>query len=103
MHFFVRFEPRPGKENEFRAELDRVIEASRAESGCMAIHAYESLRSPCVFTVHSEWVDEGAFDFHAQLPHTVRFVHESEKLLTHTVQGLRTRPLGGGAGSSAVC
>lgn len=86
---------------EFREELLRVIEPTRAESGCLAIHAFESLRSPCVFEVHSEWVDEASFDFHATLPHTVRFIQASEKLLTHAVQGVRTREFGGGTGAGA--
>lgn len=97
MHFFVRFEPQPGKEVEFREVLIRVMESSRAEPGCLGVHAFESLRPPCIFSVHSEWVDEAAFDFHATLPHTVRFVQAAEQLLTHPVQGLRTREFGGGA------
>jgi quinol monooxygenase YgiN len=55
-----------------------------------------------VFAIHSEWVDEAAFERHAQLPHTVRFLEAAEKLLTHPVQGLRTREIGGGAGAAAV-
>lgn len=94
MHFFVRFEPLPGKENAFREELLRVMEACRAEAGCVAIQAYESLRQPCEFAIHSEWVDEAAFDFHAQLPHTIQFVQAAEKLLNHPVHGLRTREFG---------
>ena len=98
-HFFVRFEPQPGKEGEFREELLRVLEPSRAEIGCVAIHAFESLREPFVFAIHSEWADEAAFDLHAELPHTVRFIRAAEQLLTHPVQGLRAREIGGGAGA----
>ena len=101
VHFFVRFEPRPGKETEFRDELRRIIEASRAEVGCLAIRVFESVREPFVFAIHSEWADEAAFDLHAQLPHTVRFLEAAEKLLTHPVQGLRSREIGGGAGIHA--
>ena len=79
---------------EFREELLRVVEASRAEAGCLAIHAFESLEKPLAFAIHSEWVDEAAFDFHAELPHTVRFLHAAEELLTHPVQGLRSREIG---------
>ena len=62
VHFFVRFEPVPGKETEFREELLRVIESfSRKEIGCLAIYAYESLREPSVFAIHSEWADDAAF------------------------------------------
>jgi quinol monooxygenase YgiN len=84
---------------EFRQELLRVIEASRTEAGCLGIHAFESLREPFIFAIHSEWEDEAAFDLHAELPHTVRFLRTAEDLLTHPVQGLRSREIGGGAGA----
>jgi len=101
IHVFVRFEPRPGKENQFREELLRVNEPSRAEPGCLGIYVFESLREPFLFEIHSEWVDEAAFEHHAQLPHTVRFLQRAEALLTHEVKGLRTRHIGGGAGAGA--
>jgi quinol monooxygenase YgiN len=93
MHFFVRLEPLPGKEAEFREELLRVIEPTRAESGCLSIRTFESLREPVVFSIHSAWVDEAAFELHVQLPHTVRFLGAAERLLTHPVQGVRTREI----------
>lgn len=93
IHTFVRFEPRPGKEQEFREELVRVVEHTRSETGCRAIHAFEALREPFIFAIHSEWADEAAFDHHAQLPHTLRFLGAAEKLLTHAVQGLRSRQI----------
>ena len=95
-HFFARFEPQLGKEKEFREELLKVIEASRAEAGCLAMRGFQSLREPTVFCIHSEWVDEAAFDLHAQLPHTIRFLHAAETLLTHPIQGLRSREIAGG-------
>ena len=101
VHVFVRFEPRAGKDQEFREELLRVNEPSRAEAGCLAIHVFESLREPFVFAIHSEWVDEAAFERHAELPHTVRFLKAAEEFLTHAVKGLRTRWIAGGAGAGA--
>jgi len=94
LHFLVQFEPRPGREMEFREELLRVVEPTRAEPGCLAIHVFESLREPFVFAIHSEWVDEAAFELHAALPHTVRFLGAAEELLTHPVQGLRSKEIG---------
>lgn len=102
VHVFVRFEPLPGKEKEFREEVLRVVEPTRAEIGCLAIRVFESIREPFVFTRHSEWVDEAGFDVHAKLPHTVRFLAAAEKLLTHPVQGLRSRQIGGGVGAGAA-
>ena len=101
-HFFVQFEPKPGKGVAFREELLRVTEAARTEPGCLAIHAFESSREPQVFAIHSEWVDEAAFDTHAELPHTVRFLKSADELLTHPVHGLRTRKIGGGAGAGVA-
>jgi hypothetical protein len=45
-------------------------------------------------------VDEAAFELHASLPHTVRFLVAVEKMLGHPVQGLRMRQIGGGPGSA---
>ena len=94
LHFFVGFEPLSGKEEEFREEVLRTVEATRAESGCLAIRLFESIREPLVFAIHSEWVDEAAFESHAKLPHMVRFLGVADKLLTHGVQGVRTREIG---------
>jgi quinol monooxygenase YgiN len=101
VHFVVRFEPKPGQEAAFREELLRVVGPTRAETGCLAIHVFESLREPFSFAIHSEWADEAAFELHAQLPHTVRFLSAAKELLTHSVQGLRSREIGGGAGAGA--
>ena len=91
VHFFVRFEPRPRKASEFRDELMRVTEPTRAEAGCVAQHIYESLSEPVTFAIHSEWIDEAAFEVHAQLPHTVRFLKAAEALTGRPVQGIRTQ------------
>jgi quinol monooxygenase YgiN len=80
---------------EFRDELLRIVGPTRGESGCLAIRVFESIRPPLLFGVHSEWKDEAAFEFHAQLPHTVQFLEAAEKLLTHPVQGLRSRQIAG--------
>lgn len=102
VHFFVRLEPTPGKQLEFREELLRVVGPTRAEEGCLAIHVFESLREPFAFAIHSEWVDEAAFERHVQLPHTVRFLRAGEELLTHAVHGMRSHWIAGGPGAGGV-
>jgi quinol monooxygenase YgiN len=97
MHFLVRFEPQPGKAGQFREELQRVVEPTRAEPGCLGIQIFESLREPFVFAIHSEWADEKAFELHARLPHTVGFLGAAKELLTHPVDGLRAQEIGTGA------
>jgi quinol monooxygenase YgiN len=92
-HFIVHFHTHFGKETEFREELVRVVPPSRAEPGCLSIHAFESLRQPTEFAIHSEWMDEAAFEQHSQMPHTLRFAEAAERLLTHPIQGLRSREI----------
>jgi quinol monooxygenase YgiN len=93
IHFIVRFEPLAGQAAEFREELLRVAPPSRAEPGCIALHVFESLHEPVQFAIHSEWKDEAAFETHAKLPHTLRFIEAGEKLLTHPIAGLRSRQI----------
>jgi quinol monooxygenase YgiN len=88
-HFIVRFEPRPGAEAAFREELVRVVTASRREAGCRRMAVFESTREPRTFAIHSEWDDEPAFELHAAMPHTQRFVQAAERLLTHAILGQR--------------
>jgi quinol monooxygenase YgiN len=94
LHFFAKLNPLPGKEAPFRDELIRVVAATHEEPGCIGIRAFESIHPPVLFTIHSEWVDEPAFELHVTLPHTVRFLAAANELLTHPVQGLRTHEIG---------
>jgi quinol monooxygenase YgiN len=100
VHFMVRFEPRPGKESESREELLRVISATRSEPGCLSIYAFESVREPLFFALHSEWAGEAEFESHGGFAHTVQFLKAAVDLLTHPVQGMRLRCIGGGAGTA---
>jgi quinol monooxygenase YgiN len=101
-HFLVRFDPLPAKAAEFREELLRVVGLTRAERGCLSIRAFESVREPIAFGIYSEWVDEAAFDLHAKMPHTARFIAAAEQLLGRPVEGLRSHPIGGGPGAGAA-
>jgi quinol monooxygenase YgiN len=94
MHAFARFEPRPGAEARLREALHEVVLPSRAEAGCVQIELFETLRAPPFFEIHSEWADEAAFELHADLPHTVRFLAAVPELLTHELRVLRTEQIG---------
>jgi quinol monooxygenase YgiN len=39
--------------------------------------------------IHSRWVDEAAFELHATLPHTLRFLERAEKLIDHPLDVTR--------------
>ena len=86
---FTRFHARHGFEAAVEEALREVMPPSRAEAGCLHIHAFRSIRNPQVFYVHSRWKDEAAFDTHAKLAHTVKFIGRVEPLLDHPLQAER--------------
>ena len=100
VHFIIRFRPLQGTEVAFRKELLRVVEASRAETGCLRIYAFESIREPLEFAIHSEWKDEASLEFHATLAE--KFLAAVSPLLQHQIEGIRLHPIGGGDGSGCV-
>ena len=71
--------------------LRNVVAPTRDEVGCLSIQAFRSAGDPRLFYIHSRWVDEAAFDLHAGLPHTVRFIERVEALIDHPLDVTRTR------------
>ncbi len=93
LFIFARFHARKGQQDAVASALRDVIGPSRAEPGCLAIEAYRSTRDSRLFFIHSRWTDEAAFETHAVLPHTVRFVGRVRPLIDHAMDVTRTRPL----------
>jgi quinol monooxygenase YgiN len=90
LHIFARIEPLPGKRDELFTELTLVLEPTRAETGCIEIHLYETTSEPTAFFIHSEWTDTGTFEAHADEPHTLRLIHAVDRLATLPLQAART-------------
>ena len=94
LFIFARFHARPGQEGAAAEALIEVLAPTREEPGCRSIHAFRSGRDPQLFYIHSRWQDEAAFDRHASLPHTARFVARMEPLIDHPFDVARTSQLG---------
>ncbi len=91
---FARFRAREGHEAALEAALREVTSITRElEPGCLAIAPYRSVRDPRLFFIQSRWVDETAFDLHATLPHTLRFLDRVQGLIDHPLDVNRTRVL----------
>src|SRR2546421_8155440 len=90
---FARFHARPGNESAVADVLLDVVAPSREEPGCLSIHAYRSIRDPQLFYIHSRWKDEAAFEHHAGLPHTRRFVERVQPLIDHPLDVTRSSVL----------
>ncbi len=89
LFIFARFHAHPGHENAVAEALRAVLGPTREEVGCQSIHVFHSTRDPGVFYIHSCWADEAAFDLHAELPHTMRFIERVGPLLDHPLDVTR--------------
>ena len=94
LFIFARFHARPGQEGEVAETLRNVLVPSRDEPGCLSIQAFRSVQDPRLFYIHLRWKDEAAFDRHATLPHTLRFVERMGPLLDHPLEVTRAAPIG---------
>jgi quinol monooxygenase YgiN len=90
---FARFDAREGQAEAVAAAIREIVPFSAAEPGCRSIRAYRSMRDPLLFYIHSRWEDEAAFDAHAALPHTKRFLERVQPLIDHPLDVARTLPL----------
>lgn len=85
LFIFVHFHGRPSAEKAVEEALHEVVTSTREETGCVSIHAFRSIRDPQLFYIHSRWTNEAAFETHATLPHTVRFIERVKPLIDHLV------------------
>ncbi len=90
---FGRFHAREGREAEVAAAIAQVVPPTRAEAGCLGIEAYADTRDPRLFFIHSLWPDEAAFELHAGLAHTVRFLETVQPLIDHPLDVRRATVL----------
>lgn len=95
LYIIARFHAREGAQDEVAAALRAVAPPTRAEPGCRGIKAFAATRDPRLFFIHSRWVDEAAFEHHATLPHTVRFIERVQALIDHELEVVRVRRLCG--------
>ncbi|MGB7844862.1 MAG: putative quinol monooxygenase [Candidatus Acidiferrum sp.] len=87
---FVRLHARGDEEKAVEEALREVTGPSREEPGCLGFHVFRSVRDPRLFYIHSRWVDEAAFQKHAVLAHTERFLKKVDALLDQPREVTRT-------------
>ena len=93
MDSFVRIHVREGAEEETEKALREVLRATREEAGCVKIDAFRAVRGGRLFFIHSMWNDEAAFEKHAKLAHTVRFLERMKELIDQEFEATRTERL----------
>jgi quinol monooxygenase YgiN len=70
---FARLHARLGYRDELRHAIHDLQGLTGGESGCLDYHAFQSVRDPDEFFMHSRWRDRTAFEHHVKQPHTMRF------------------------------
>ncbi|HLI14267.1 MAG TPA: putative quinol monooxygenase [Alphaproteobacteria bacterium] len=94
LFIFARFHAREKEAEAVVAAVREVIPPTRGEFGCLFIDAYRSTRNARLIYIHSRWTDKAAFERHAELPHTLRFLARVAPLIDHPLDVTRARPLG---------
>lgn len=94
LFIFARFHSREGVEAATEAALREQVPRARAEPGCLEIGAYRSKRDPRLFWIASRWTDAAAFEVHAALENTTRFVERMQALIDHPFEADRARRIG---------
>jgi quinol monooxygenase YgiN len=89
MVLIARFHAAPDKREALRAALAALAPPTRAEPGCLSFEVLNSNRDPDLFFIHSRWQDEAAFDRHAELAHTQRFVTAASAAIDHAFDAQR--------------
>jgi quinol monooxygenase YgiN len=69
----ARWIAKPGKEDGVAAALEKLARSSRQESGCLKYLANRNLEDPRVFLLYEEYIDEQAYQAHAESGHFKRF------------------------------
>jgi len=90
IYIFARFHASPGNEKGVEDAIRAGLAPTRAEAGCVSSNGFRALRDPALFFIHSVWKDEAAFELHAEMPHTVRFLETVEPLIDHPLDVKRT-------------
>jgi quinol monooxygenase YgiN len=85
----VRFHAKEGEEEGVAAALRDQFAPVLAEPGCTRFEVFRSTRDKRLFYIHSRWRDEAAFEIHAELPHTVRFLERILPLVDHPLDVTR--------------
>jgi len=66
-------EIKPGTEDAFKAEIGKLIAASRAESACVSYDFHQSVKQSTHFVAYENWTGMAGLDQHAKSAHIQTF------------------------------
>jgi quinol monooxygenase YgiN len=69
----ARWVARPGEEDKVAAAIGALIEPSRAEPGSIIYQPHRDPTNPRAFLIYEQYVDEAAYEAHANSDHFRRY------------------------------
>jgi quinol monooxygenase YgiN len=81
MRVIMRLTAKPGKSEELKAVLARLIAPTRREPGCLGYLVLQNAADPCDFTLVEEWTTEAALDAHMATAHVQEALAKGVPLL----------------------
>lgn len=82
----ARIKAKPGKEQQVRQELTKLLAPTRAEPGCLNYDLHVALDNEAEFLFHENWSSRDAFDKHLETPHVKALLSRADELLAAPVE-----------------
>jgi quinol monooxygenase YgiN len=79
-------EIKPGIEEAFRAELDKVIAATRAEPSCINYDFHQSANQSTHFVAYENWTSMAGLDQHGKSAHIQAFRQNCAEMFAKPVE-----------------
>jgi len=68
----------PGKETLVRTELDKLIEITRAEAGCLQYDLHVDTTNPGLFVFYENWETRDLWQTHMNTPHLAAYMEATD-------------------------
>lgn len=81
----ARIKAKPGKENQVKEELEKLVSPSRSENGCHTFDLHQSVDNAADFFFLEVWESRPALDKHMETPHVKNFVGQADSLLAEPI------------------
>lgn len=89
----VQFRVRPDRTAEFEEALTRLVEATRAEPGCLDFRGHAAAGQGHRFLLYERWTDREALGRHDATPHLAAFKARFADLLEGPPEVMEWRPV----------
>lgn len=89
-----RLKAKPGAESQLEEALKRLIEPTRAESGCIDYTMHRSLEEPGTFYFYDNWHSQEDLDAHFEMPYMKQAIELAPELLAEPLQIIRLEKVG---------